>query len=40
MGTVSRMIEMLADASNIGAMGDLVDGAGGVETTAGEEGEV
>ena len=24
-GAVSRMMELLADASNIGAMGDLVD---------------
>ena len=39
-GAMGRMMEMLADASNIGAMGDLVDGASGVGTAAGEEGEV
>ena len=37
---MSRMMEILAGASNIGVMGDLVDGASGVGTVAGEEGAV
>ena len=38
--TVSRMIEMLADASNNWAMGDLVDGISGVGTAASELGKL
>ena len=39
-GAMGRVMEMLVDASNIGAMGDLVDGASGVGITAGREGEL
>ena len=39
-GAVSRMMELLADASNIGAMRYLVDGASRVGTLTGEEGQL